>query len=191
MGYQLAEAAFKRKHKVTLISGPTHLNIPEVDRFIRIETADDLLKALKKEISRADVLIMCAAVSDFKPRRFIKNKIKRNKNLSLELVPNKDLLVSLEKYKKNKLFIGFSLETKNLIKSSYGKLVSKNLDLIAANRLTKQRNIFGDNKLDMSILDKTGIVKEIKGKTKPFIAHVLLDKIEKLWYHRIAYKLKT
>ena len=77
MGYKIAEEAFKRKHKVTLISGPTNLIPPRVDKLIYIKTADELLKKLKKNIRYADCLVMCAAVSDFRAQKISNKKIKR------------------------------------------------------------------------------------------------------------------
>ncbi|MBU1147042.1 MAG: phosphopantothenoylcysteine decarboxylase [Candidatus Omnitrophica bacterium] len=182
MGYAIAAEASHRKHTVTLISGPTRIKSPKVKRFIPIETAEDLLKALKKEIKSADCLIMCAAVGDFSVRRVASKKIKRKKALSLQLVPNKDILRELSMYKKAKLFVGFSLETENWLKNSSKKLKSKKLDLIVANRLTKRYNPFGDNKLDICIIDKSGHRIYIDNRKKPFISHVLLDKIEQMWY---------
>jgi phosphopantothenoylcysteine decarboxylase/phosphopantothenate--cysteine ligase len=182
MGYAIANEACRRLHKVILISGPTNLKPPRVKKFIRIETTDDLLCALKKEIRKADCLIMCAAVGDFRPKTVSKRKIKRRKRLFLEFIPNKDMLAEMSMYKKDKLFIGFSLETEDLIKNSMVKLKNKNLDLIVANRLSKTHNLFGNNKLDISIIDKKGQRIDINNRPKPYIAQVLLDKIERLWY---------
>lgn len=182
MGYKLAELACKRKHVVTLISGPTNLKIPKVKKFIQIETAEELAKALKREIRRADCLIMCAAVSDFKPASVCKKKIKRKKDLDLKLIPNKDILKALHGHKKGKFFIGFSLETESLLGNASLKLKDKGLDLIVANRLDKSHNPFGNNKLDVHIIDKKGNISKIHRRNKAFIAHVLLDKIEDMWY---------
>ena len=182
MGYKIAEEALKRKHKITLISGHVNLVPPKVQKFIPIETADDLLEELKKEIKKADCLIMAAAVGDFKVKKTAKGKIKRAKNISIKLAPNKDILRELTAYKKHKLFVGFNLETSNLVKNARLKLKAKNLDIIAANRLTKYHNPFGDNKLDVDIIDRYGGITKIRRKNKAFIAYVLLDKIEELWY---------
>ncbi|MDP8229562.1 MAG: phosphopantothenoylcysteine decarboxylase [Candidatus Gorgyraea atricola] len=182
MGYAIANEASRRKHAVTLISGPTRLKSPKVKRFIPIESTEDLLKALKKEIRSADCLIMCAAVGDFRVKKVAGKKIKRKKTLSLQLVPNKDILKELSKYKKAKLFVGFSLETENWLKNSSKKLKSKNLDLIVANRLTKNHNPFGDNRLGVCIIDRSSHRIYIDNRKKPFISHVLLDKIERMWY---------
>ena len=182
MGYKIAEEAFKRKHKVTLISGPTNLIPPRVDKLIYIKTADELLKKLKKNIRYADCLVMCAAVSDFRAQKISNKKIKRKSTLSITLVPNKDILHELAKYKKRKLFVGFNLETSNLVRNAKLKLKSKNLDIIVGNRLTKYHNPFGNNKLDVDLINKNGDMVKIKNKNKTFIAHVLLDKIEELRY---------
>jgi len=182
MGYKIAEAAFRRKHSVVLISGPVGLKPPKVKKFIPIETTDELSGALKKEIKNADCLVMCAAVADFRPDKTSEKKIKRRKKITIDLVPNKDLLKEIVGYKKSKLFIGFSLETEGLVKNSKKKLKSKNLDIIVANRLTKRHNPFGCNKLDVIIMDRTGHSLYINNKSKTYIAQVLLDKIEALWY---------
>lgn len=182
MGYKIAEEAFRRGHKATLISGPTNLTPPKVDDFISIKTADDLLKAIKKEIKKADCLIMCAAVSDFKASKVCHRKIKRGKALNLKLIPNEDILKVLSRFHKRNLFVGFSLETENLLENSYNKLKNKNLDFVVANSFTQYHNPFGDNMLDIDLIDKNGGITKIRHKNKAFIAHVLLDKIEELWY---------
>jgi len=182
MGYKIAEEALKRKHNIILISGPTNLIPPKVDKVIFIKTADELLKELRKNIHYADCLIMCAAVSDFKVQKISNKKIKRKGRLTITLVPNKDILQELVEYKKCKLFIGFNLETSNVIKNAKSKLKSKNLDIIVGNRLTKYHNPFGDNNLDVDLIDKSGGIMKIKNKNKAFIAHVLLDKIEEMRY---------
>ena len=182
MGYKIAECASRRRHRVTLISGPTKLKPPKVKKFISIETANGLLTALKKELKRADCLIMCAAVGDFRAKKPARKKIKRNKGMSLKLVPNKDLLKELAREKRGKLFVGFSLETENIVKNSVKKLKTKNLDLVVVNRLTKSHNPFGDNKLDVCIIGSSGQKITLYNKYKSYISHVLLDKIEQLWY---------
>lgn len=184
MGYKIAEAASGRRHAVTLISGPTSLRPPRVKKFVPIETTEDLLCALRKEIKKADCLIMCAAVGDFRPDKTARRKIKRNKEFSLKLKPNKDVLRALAGYRKGKLFVGFSLETEDLIKNSIKKLKSKDLDLIVANNLTKNHNPFDNRKLDVVIMDRSGQRTRLNNKYKTYIAHVLLDKIEQLWYQK-------
>ena len=182
MGYKIAEEALRKKHRVILISGPVNINPPKADKLIFIQTADNLLKELKREIKNADCLIMCAAVSDFRVKKTSAKKIKRKGQIKLKLIPNKDILKELARYKGHKLFIGFNLETSNLVKNAKLKLEDKNLDLIVANKLTKSHNPFGNNRLNITIIDTYNNITYINHKNKSFIAHVLLDKIEKLWY---------
>lgn len=184
MGYKIAEMASRRKHAVTLISGPVKLRSPEVKQFIQIETAQELLRTLKTEIKKANCLIMCAAVSDFRLEDTAKRKIKRKKGLSVKLIPNKDILKELSLHKKSNLFVGFSLETEDLVRNSCKKLKSKNLDLIVANKLSKTHNPFGCKCLDVVIIDRSGRKIYIRNKSKTYISQVLLDKIEELWYQK-------
>lgn len=179
----MAEEALLRGHYVTLISGPTNLIPPPVQKFIQIETSSELLNALKREIASDDCLIMSSAVSDFRPiRRYVK-KLKREKGrLTLKFIPTKDILTELIRSRRPNLLVGFSLETENLIKNSYEKLRDKHMDLIVANRITRACNPFGDKKIDVYIIDKAKHIEHIKAQNKKFIAKVLLDKIEKLWY---------
>ncbi|NQV04805.1 MAG: phosphopantothenoylcysteine decarboxylase, partial [Candidatus Omnitrophica bacterium] len=130
MGYKIAEVASKRGNAITLISGPTRLKPPRVKKFISIETAGDLFRVLKKEIKRADCLVMCAAVADFRRASVPKGKIKRKKGLTLRLISNKDILKALSGYKKSKLFVGFSLETEGVVRNARKKIKNKNLDII-------------------------------------------------------------
>lgn len=182
MGYKIAEVASKRGNAITLISGPTRLKPPRVKRFISIETAGDLFKALKKEIKKADCLVMCAAVADFRRKGVPRNKIKRKKALTLRLTLNKDILKALSRHKKSKLFVGFSLETEGVVRNARKKIKNKNLDIIVANMLSKDHKPFGDNKLDVCIIEESGHSVYIKGKSKTYIAQVLLDKIQRVWY---------
>jgi len=189
MGYKIAARALARGHRVTLISGPVKITPPRVQRLILIETSEDLLRALKKEIKKTDCLIMCAAVGDFKARKISGKKIKRKNNLLVNLKANKDILRELARHKKHNLFVGFNLETENLVRNAEKKLKTKNLDIMVANRLTKYHNPFGDNNLDVVIIDRFGKNANLKAKDKGFIANVLLDKIEELWYLKRKGKL--
>lgn len=183
MGYKIAQLAFKRNHRVILVSGHTSLTPPKVNKFIPIETADELHKALKKEFEKADCLIMCAAVGDFRVKKASRKKIKRKKRLFLEFLQNRDILGELGRKRSDKLLVGFSLETEDFFKNSHRKLRQKNLDLIVVNRLTKAHNPFGNKELDADLIDRSGrIIAKIRGKKKARVAQVLLDKIERMWY---------
>ncbi|MGB9677522.1 MAG: phosphopantothenoylcysteine decarboxylase, partial [Candidatus Ratteibacteria bacterium] len=143
MGYLIAEYAKKIGFDVILVSGPTYLRPPEGIKLIKVETAREMQKEILKNFPKADILIMSAAVSDWRPYRKFKNKIKRKKEWILKLVPNPDILKSVAKIKKeNQKIVGFALETENIIKNAIKKLKEKKLDLIIGNT----PDFFGEGK---------------------------------------------
>ena len=137
MGYALAKAAYLRGAKVTLVSGPSSQNIyPEIS-LVRVRSAVEMERAIKKEIDKNDLLIMSAAVSDFRPSKALLNKIKKDKgSIDLKLEMNPDILSSI-KSKKTKI-IGFALETENELKNAKKKLKEKMIDLIISNSPGKE-----------------------------------------------------
>ncbi|MBN1787761.1 MAG: hypothetical protein JW806_05140 [Sedimentisphaerales bacterium] len=136
MGYALAAAALKAGHKVTLISAPASLEPPKGVKLIETVSTDDMFKAVKNNFKKCDCLIMAAAVSDYKPAKKSKTKIKKTaKNLTIQLKPTVDILKWAGKNKKkDHVIVGFALEDKNLRKNAEKKLKDKNLDMIIANR---------------------------------------------------------
>ena len=135
MGYALARAALKAGHKVTLISANTQLSKPKAASIIEVVTSDEMFKAVKAKFEKCDCLIMAAAVSDYKPAKSSKTKIKKEPSvLSLNLKPTKDILKWAGKNKKeNQVLVGFALEDTNLLENAGKKLKSKKLDMIIAN----------------------------------------------------------
>ena len=135
MGYALAHAAVKAGRKVTLISAPVSLEPPKGVKLIKTVSADDMFKAVKENFSKCDCLIMAAAVSDYKPFKKSKIKIKKSiKDLVVKLKPTVDILKWAGKNKKkNQIVVGFALEDKNLRKNAEKKLKEKNLNMIIAN----------------------------------------------------------
>ena len=126
MGYALAEAAVKAGHETVLVSGPCALTPPEgLAKFISVVSAADMAEAVKAEFPAADTAIMCAAVADYRPKKFSASKIKKSDDT---------LVIELERRADQKL-IGFAAETDDMEKNAIGKLQRKNLDWIAANRL--------------------------------------------------------
>lgn len=138
MGYALAEAARDLGAAVTLISGPTQLASPPAMTVLRVQTALQMHEAVQKACAHADILIMNAAVADFRPAQASPQKLKKAKNatgLTLHLVPNPDILVELLPLKG--LFkVGFAAETQDLLSNAQGKLERKGLDMIVANEAT-------------------------------------------------------
>jgi len=183
MGYELARAAKKRKHRVTLISGPTLIDPPGGVRFLRVDTAEELEKLLRRELKKCDILIMASAVSDFRAASFSKKKIKRRKNLTIRLLRNRDILKAIPgSERKNKIIIGFSLETGNLLRNASEKLKNKGLDLIVANALAPGNTPFGTGRKTVYLLDKLGRTKKLAKMTKTHIARAILDSAENLCY---------
>ncbi|HSW56207.1 MAG TPA: bifunctional phosphopantothenoylcysteine decarboxylase/phosphopantothenate--cysteine ligase CoaBC [Ignavibacteriaceae bacterium] len=137
MGYAIAKAAYLRGADITLISGPSSQSIyPEI-KMIKVRSASEMEKAVKKEIDKNDLLIMSAAVSDFRPIKAASNKIKKEKGtFDLKLELNPDILSSI-KAKKTKV-IGFALETQNDLSNAKKKLKEKNLDMIVLNSPGKE-----------------------------------------------------
>jgi len=178
MGQAIAQEAKRRGHKVTLISGPVPRAHPRgVPGIIYIKTANELFREVKRNFDKCDCLIMAAAVADFRPKKRSSSKITNSRALKkLELIPNPDILKWCGKNKKGKILIGFCLETTALLRRAKTKLKIKNLDLIVANQVGKDKDPFGAGKTEVLILDKNGSMLRLHAdKTK--IARVLLNVI--------------
>lgn len=135
MGFALAAEAKKRGHLVTLIHGPVNISAPEGVKLVPVVSADDMLRVCRRAWPRHDVLIMAAAVADYRPRKASKTKIKKQKaDFSLELEPTVDILATLAAQKrKNQRVIGFALEDRKPRQRARDKLTRKKLDAIVLN----------------------------------------------------------
>jgi len=174
MGYLIAEYAKKNGFDVILVSGPTYLNPPAGVKFIRVESAREMEKEILKYFPKVDLLIMCAAVSDWRPYKKFKNKIKRKKEWLLKLVPNPDILKKVSKIKKeNQKIVGFALETENIIENAKKKLNEKKLDLIVGNT----PEFFGEGKRgDVYFIFNNGKILKFKIK-KEKLPSILFEKL--------------
>lgn len=186
MGFAIARASAKLGADVTLITGPTTLETPMNVKRINIETADEMFKYTKKYMRTSDVIIMSAAVSDFKPIQKSKRKIKKEnlkeENLTIELKKNPDILEYLGKHKlKNQILVGFALETENEIEYARKKLKNKNLDFIVVNNPLLKGAGFGYDTNIITLIDKKGKIKNFKILPKELLAEKLMSIIsEKL-----------
>ncbi|MCM8767186.1 MAG: phosphopantothenoylcysteine decarboxylase [Candidatus Omnitrophica bacterium] len=162
MGYLIAEYAKKNGFDVILVSGPTHLEPPEGVKLIKVETAKQMEKEILKNFPKVDILIMAAAVSDWRPYRKFKRKLKRKNQWALKLIPNPDILKNVSNIKKeNQKIIGFALETDNILKNAIKKLKEKKIDLIIGNT----PDFFGEGKKsDVFFIFKDGKVLKFKIK---------------------------
>ena len=182
-GYEIASAAKRRGLSVTLVSGPTLLMAPKGVKLVSVESADDMRTAVLKFIKRSDCVMMTAAVADWRPRYSARRKMKKLGARSIELVENPDILAEVGKLKKKRVTVGFALETENLENNALKKLKNKNLDIIVANRLTPKRGVFGDNALDVVIIDRFGNRTRVFNKRKSKLAKIILDKALKFRIH--------
>ena len=177
-GYEIALALSKLGVKTTLISGPSNINYQKNFKLIKVISAEEMFNAVKKSLP-VDVAICAAAVSDFKPIKKNKNKIKKdyNKFKTIELEKNKDILEFLGKNNRfrPKLVVGFSAETDLINKNSNLKLRKKNCDLIIANDISKKDSGFNSDYNRVSIIDNIGKVKVIKKNKKSFIANKITE----------------
>jgi len=173
MGYLIAEECISQGYEVVIISGPTHLKIPSGVRCINVETAEEMKEAVLKIFPDVDVLIMSAAVSDWKPAVRANKKLKRKKAWSLKLLPNPDILKEVAKIKrKGQTVIGFALETTDIVKNAGRKLKEKNLDLIIADT----PEFFGEGKASRVVfIHRDGRVEEFKGIKKEEVARKIID----------------
>jgi len=176
MGYAIAKAANSLGATVELISGPTGLDQPEVSEFISIESADEMYTEVMKR-KDADVIIMTAAVSDYKPKQSYDQKFKKKKGpLVIELSRNKDILKTLGETKSNQILVGFAAETENIEKYAKKKLEEKNLDFIVANDVSKKSSGFGSDMNEVIIFDKKG-QNILELMSKDAVAKEILNKI--------------
>jgi phosphopantothenoylcysteine decarboxylase/phosphopantothenate--cysteine ligase len=181
MGHFLAQEAALMGARVTLISGPVSLPPPANVDFIRIESAEEMMKVCKKHFPKNEVLIMAAAVSDYRPQVRRRGKIKKEKDLSsLSLERTKDILRELSKVKKpRQIMVGFAAESRSLLNSARKKLKKKKLDLIVANPIDKEVGFESEFNQGYFIFSD-GRVEEIKRLPKRIFARKLLQTVTTL-----------
>lgn len=175
MGFAIAQAARDRGAAVTLVSGPTELEFPDV---VRVRSTEEMRRAVSDRFEDADVVIKAAAPLDFRPRTVAGRKIKKTKSeTSLDLVPTTDILEELGARKNGKILVGFAAETDDLEKNARAKLKSKNLDLIVVNPVGGPDSGFASDTNQASIIDSTGGVQEIPLVSKMAMADAILDRV--------------
>ena len=182
MGYALAEKLQKLGAAVTLISGPSSLEVPKYINYIPVVSAEEMLKACIQEFANADITVMSAAVADYRPKSVAKEKIKKSDtDLILELEKTTDILSTLGHQKsKGQLLIGFALETTNEIENAKKKLAKKNLDLIVLNSLQDKGAGFAGDQNKITILTQQGEQIHFELKSKTEVATDICEEILKL-----------
>lgn len=178
MGYAIAKAAMLRGAQVTLVSAPTHLTPPLLVDIVPVVSAQDMYEAVESRFDDADILIMAAAVADYRPMEFVDHKIKKkNGDNTLLLARTTDILGTICARKRADQFVcGFSMETDDLISNSRTKLEKKHLDMIAANNLRVQGAGFGTETNVVTLICPDGMT-ELPLLSKLEVAHRILDHI--------------
>ncbi|TNF52410.1 bifunctional phosphopantothenoylcysteine decarboxylase/phosphopantothenate--cysteine ligase CoaBC, partial [bacterium] len=177
MGFAIATAASRRGADVTLISGPTEQKPSGNIRFIPVERAVDMEKAVRKNLTKASVIIMTAAVSDFSPAVEKKRKIPKTDMKTLELVKTPDILGRIGKSKGNRLLIGFAAESGNDIRRAKEKLRKKNLDLIIFNDISREGAGFDTDTNIVTLIGRNGKATDYPLMKKEEVAQLILDKV--------------
>lgn len=174
MGKYLADEAKKAGHQVTWVECPKN-----------VETAMELERELKKLLPKNDVLIMAAAVCDVRPLRFSGKKIKKDKLSAIRVTKNPDILAGLSKMKrKDQFFVGFALETENILRNAFEKLKRKGLDIIVLQQVTESKNPFGDKPIEVFILGRSEGIKRYSAINKQKLARMIISEVEKS-IHRV------
>jgi phosphopantothenoylcysteine synthetase/decarboxylase len=173
MGYAIAEAALDAGHDVILISGPVNLAPPRNTKFISVSTSDEMFDAVDQHADSSDVCVLCAAVADYKPVEVSPVKIKKcAAQVSLELIPTRDILQSLGRRPNRKfLLVGFAAETDHLEANATKKLREKNCDIIVAN---DARIGMETDENELLILFRNGETKKISRAPKTLLARELV-----------------
>ncbi|MGD8306905.1 MAG: bifunctional phosphopantothenoylcysteine decarboxylase/phosphopantothenate--cysteine ligase CoaBC [Ignavibacteria bacterium] len=176
MGFNLAKAAFLRGAEVTLISGPSAEERYDGINYVDIRTAAEMKKAVNKEIGKNDMLIMAAAVADYTPSNYSELKIKKGKDVSeIKIKKTDDVLASLKN--KDKLIIGFALETDNELANAKKKLKEKQLDMVVLNSLKDKESGFDFDTNKVTIIKKNGKEVKLPLQSKFQVANKILSEI--------------
>ena len=179
MGLALAEAAHSRKGKVIFITASR--NYPEKLPFktIPVSSAREMFKEVRLSYLKADIIIMAAAVADFRPAKVRMSKIKKEKRtrISLNLVKNPDILAWLGKKKGKRILVGFCAETGNVESRARKKLIEKNADLFVGVNLRQSGGVVGKDFARFKLVEKGGRITSIPRRRKKALANLILDKV--------------
>ena len=185
MGLAIAEELYARGADVTLIMGPSSINLPENGiRSVRVNTAEEMYTVCTKEFDKSDIGVMAAAVADYTPVKVPADKIKKTSGeLVIELKKTKDILKSLGENKSSKqVLVGFALETNNEREYALGKLKDKHADMIVMNSLNDKGAGFGTDTNKITIFDKSGKEFNYELMSKKEAAKNIVDIIIQLYY---------
>jgi phosphopantothenoylcysteine synthetase/decarboxylase len=181
MGAALAIAALRKKHKVIFVTGPSEIAPPDGVQLVPVVTARDMFTAVKRCLPAADIVIGAAAVADYRPAKAAKHKIKKNdRRMTLELVPNPDILGYAGQHKGSAVLAGFALESRNVFTAAREKMRRKNLDCIVANMPAA----IGQQRSTAWIIPAYGETVEIKNSAKQKLAGKIIDETLRIFKDR-------
>jgi phosphopantothenoylcysteine decarboxylase/phosphopantothenate--cysteine ligase len=184
MGYALAEAANRRGARVVLVSGPTDLKIPEGVDWVPVRATEQMQRAVRERAGGASVVIMAAAVSDYRPAAQQDKKLKRGEvSFTLELEPTPDILAELGREKRGQILVGFAAETHSVAENARGKLARKGADMIVANDLTQEGAGFDTDTNIVTFYLRDGREIPLPKMTKLEVANQILDRVLELQRH--------
>jgi phosphopantothenoylcysteine decarboxylase/phosphopantothenate--cysteine ligase len=181
MGYAVAEAAAKRGAKVILVSGPVDLDAPTGVERVDVRTSEEMHRAVVERFAEASIVILAAAVADYRPLERRKEKIKKgNAPLTISLEPTTDILAELAKNKGRKIVVGFAAETDHIAENARKKLVSKSADLIVANDVTAEGAGFDRDTNIVTLFSRDGRDLALPKMPKSEVAQRILDEVLRL-----------
>jgi phosphopantothenoylcysteine decarboxylase / phosphopantothenate---cysteine ligase len=183
MGYALAEAASRRGARVLLVSGPTALTPPGDAQVTRVESTQEMRAAVLNLLPQSSIVIKTAAVSDYRPKTRVAQKMKRKGSMTLELEPTADILKDVSLGKTGQILVGFAAETENVLENARQKLLSKNLDAIVVNDVSREGVGFDSDRNAVTILTRDEVV-EVPETSKWEVAQRVLDQIVRIRQHR-------
>lgn len=178
MGYAIAKEARDRGAEVILVSGPTNLEPPKNVKIINIKTNEEMKKEILQNFKWADIVVKSAAVADYKPKEYSKEKIKKGEgDLNICLTRDNDILKFLGEIKTHQVLVGFAAESDNVLENAERKLKNKNLDFIVANDITSSDTGFGSEDNKVVILSKNNEKLELEKMSKKKVASNIFDMI--------------
>ena len=179
MGYAIAEQAARMGAKVILVSAPTSLPVPSGVDFVSVDSAVSMQEAVEARFNDVNVVIMAAAVSDFRVLHKAEQKIKKMESMTIELVKNPDILQGLGSKKSHQILVGFAAETEHVIKYGHDKVAKKNLDMLVANDVSKSNAGFNVDTNEGYFLYPDKEPKEMPNMKKSDLArHILREVID-------------
>jgi phosphopantothenoylcysteine decarboxylase / phosphopantothenate---cysteine ligase len=184
MGYAMAEAAVRRGARVMLVSGPVKLKVPEGVDWVPVRAAEEMRNAVRERAAEAGIVIMAAAVADYRPASTHARKLRRGKKpIALELEPTPDILAELGRAKNRGILVGFAAETGSVAENARAKLARKGADILVANDVTQEGAGFDTDTNIVTLFFRDGRDVALPRLSKLEVANRILDHVLELRKH--------